>query len=149
MSAVEVIFLAPGLTLEETAQRLGDALDFEVRHDEQGVYLVRDEPGGDGDRLVGELHTNYLAPEPEPEPPHTLDRYPVMWRLHRKAVPDWRRQREAARAVFDELVDKLRWPALLTHDAQAAIADWSPEGGLREFQDDTSVDDERVEPLFH
>jgi hypothetical protein len=149
VSAVEVIFLAPGLSLEETAQHIADALSFEVRHDEQGVYLVRAEPGGNGDRLVGELHANYLAPEPEPEPPHTIDRYPVMWRLHRKAVPDWHRQRDAARAVFDELVDKLSWSALLTHDAQLAIADWSPEGGLREFPENTSVDDERVEPLFH
>jgi hypothetical protein len=50
-------------------------------------------------------------------------------RRKRKAIPDWRRQRQATGSVFDELVAKLGWPALLTHDAQTAIADGSPTGG--------------------
>jgi hypothetical protein len=51
-------------------------------------------------------------------------------RRKRKAIPDWRRQRQrqATGSVFDELVAKLGWPALLTHDAQTAIADGSPTG---------------------
>lgn len=147
MSASEVLFLSSGLSLEDTRARLSDALGFKVEQEDDELFLVRPEGSGP-DLLVGKLTTNYLTPEPEPEPPHTIDRYPLMLDLYRKAVPDWQRQQQAARSVFDEVVTKLGWSALLTHDAQTAIADWSAAGGLRDFPPDTSVDDERVEPHF-
>jgi hypothetical protein len=143
VSSTEYIFLNNGLNIEETARQLADALGFTVERDQDRVLLSRDD---DGYRLVGELSTNYLAPEPEPEPPHTIDQYPLILNLHRKAPPDWQRQMRSARAVFNELITTLRWPALLTHDTQTAIADWSPIGGLRNFPEHTSVDDEQVEP---
>jgi hypothetical protein len=147
VSASEILFLHSGLSLEDTAAQLSDVLGFTVEREGDKLFLVRPEDN-DVDRLVGKLAENYLTPEPEPEPPHTIDRYPLMWELYRKAVPDWQRQRQAARSVFDDVVAKLGWPALLTHDAQTAIADWSPTGGLRDFPPHTSVDDERVEPRF-
>lgn len=143
MSSTEYIFLNNGLSIDETARRLAQALGFTVDTGQDRVLLSRDDAGY---QLVGELSDNYLAPEPEPEPPHTIDQYPLIFNLHRKAPPDWQQQMRSARVVFDELVTTLRWPALLTHDTQIAIADWSPSGGLREFPEHTSVDDERVEP---
>ena len=142
MSGTEEIFLSTSLAVDEAAERIAGALGFEVERDEHGIYLVREDD--DGVRLVGELDGNYLR-ENDPETPNAIDRYSLMWSLHRKAAPDWRRQMQAARHVFDEVVDKLRWPALLTtQDAQVAIADWDPDHGAREFPEGTLVDDEVV-----
>lgn len=143
MSSTEYIFLDNGLGIDDTARRLVEALGFTIEDDQDRVLLSRDDAGY---RLVGELSGNYLAPEPEPEPPHTIDQYPLIFNLYRKAPPDWQHQMRSARTVFDELTTTLRWPALLAHDTQTAIADWSPSAGLREFPEHTSVDDERVEP---
>ncbi len=127
MSGSEILFLHSGLSLDGTAAQLSDVLGFTVEREGDKLFLIRPEGNG-GDRLVGKLTVNYLTPEPEPEPPHTIDRYPLMWDLYRKAVPDWQRQRQAVRSVFDDVVGKLGWPVLLTHDAQTAIADWSAMG---------------------
>lgn len=141
MSGTEDIFLSTSVAVDEAAERIAGALGFHVERDEHGIYLVRED---DGVRLVGELDDNYLR-ESDPETPNAIDRYSLMWSLHRKAAPDWPRQMRAARHVFDEVVDKLRWPALLTtQDAQVAIADWNPDRGLREFPEGTTVDDEVV-----
>jgi hypothetical protein len=142
MSGTEDIFLSTSLAADEAAERIAGALGFDVERDEHGTYLVREDD--DGARLVGELDANYLR-ESDPEIPNAIDRYSLMWSLHRKAAPDWRRQMQLARHVFNEVVDKLRWPALLTtQDAQMAIADWDPGRGVREFPEGTTVDDEAV-----
>jgi hypothetical protein len=59
--------------------------------------------------------------------------------------PDRRRHRQATGSVFDELVATLGGPALLTHDAQTALADWSPAGGVRVLPP-SHCGGERVEP---
>lgn len=143
VSATEDIFLSAGLSPAEATRALADALGFELRHDEGGMFVGSDRVAGIDDYVVGEVNGNYLA-DPEPDTPHALDRYPLMLSVHTKGVRDWKQQRRAGRVVFDRIVETLRWPALVTHDGQLAIADWDPERGLREFPDNTSVDDDRV-----
>jgi hypothetical protein len=139
VSASEYIFLRSGLDVEETAHTLADVLGFELEQKETGIFLGRDNAGQVEDYIAGQVSSNYLA-ESEPEIPDAIDHYPLMWEVYKKGIPDWIKQMEAGRAVFDEIVTKLRWPALLTHDSQIAIADFSPELGLRMFPADTSTD---------
>ena len=138
MSATEDIFLDVDLTVPEAAEQLAKALGFELRSEETGLFLVRHQESA---HVSGKLSVNYLA-DPEPEAPDAIDRYPLLWSLHRKGVPNWPAQMRAAREVFDEVVRALRWPALLTHDAEVAVADWSADRGLREFPADTPTDSE-------
>jgi hypothetical protein len=141
VSATEDIFLSASLNPDEATHTLADALGFELQHDERGVFLGSDHVPSVGDYVVAEVSANYLA-DPQPGTPQALDQYQLLLSVHKKGVRDWAAQRRAGRAVFDRIVETLRWPALLTHDSQLAIADWNPEQGLREFPDNTSVDDQ-------
>lgn len=145
MSATEDIFLSASLTPYEATRAMADALDFQLRYDDRGTFLGSDHLPGVDDYVVADVSVNYLA-NPEPDPSQALDHYTLMVSVHKKGTRDAAEQRRAGRVVFDRIVDALGWPALLTHDSQQAVADWSPTRGLREFGDNTTVDDPEVVP---
>ncbi|MGH3663294.1 MAG: hypothetical protein ACRDTQ_15750 [Micromonosporaceae bacterium] len=139
MTTTDQIFFHADLTPEQAAQAIADALGCDLEMIEGGAYLGRSHVAGLTDYVAGPVSDNYLA-EPDGEILAGYDRYPLMWEMVKKGVPDWVRQKTAARALFDEMTAKLGWPALLTHENEIAIADFSPERGLRVFDEDTPVD---------
>lgn len=145
MTAYEEIFFQVDLTPDEAAEAIATALGGRVERDDMGIHAIGP-VGGFADDLAGEVDTNFLADDPAGADyaPAGYDAYNLMWAVFKTGAADREVQRAGARALFTEVTTKLRWPALLTHDSDLAIAVWDPDTGLHEFPDDTVIDADEV-----
>lgn len=140
MSVTEDLFLRVHLPPVEAARELATTLDWEIEIRDGTAFLGRDGVGDVAGWVAGKVHANVYSDEPpDPQERTVFDGHPVVWEIFRRG-PELELQRRAARAVFDAVVERLRWPAVLTHDLQTAVAAWDPDHGLREFPDGTPVD---------
>lgn len=140
MAALEQIYLHSDLEPRDAAEAIAAAIGGDIRDADEAVYVGRDQVIG-GDGAGGEVSVNYDAMgEPDPDDlPSASDGYRLVWQVYKYGIRDAEKQRQAARVLFDDLTTKLRWPILLVHNLQIAVADWNPDRGLREFPSETSV----------
>jgi hypothetical protein len=132
------IFLSTGLAPAETAQQLAVALDAEWVERDGSVYvsLRRDDA-----EVGGEVTENMYGAPPNPKPDEisALDGYDIAYEVRR--VPhDEAANRAAARQIFDEIVERLSWPALLVDGLDILVAAWHPSVGRTEFPAGTTPD---------
>ena len=146
MSEFEHLFFQSGLTPERAAKVLADTFGWTVTEHDHGVSVTARVDGFDG-VFGGGVDVNYFAEEPgdEDHTPSGHDQYPVMWSVFLSG-PDKgaANQRAGARALFLQVVERLRWPALLVHDVHEAVAVWDHEHGLVDFPEGTDVSDQVV-----
>jgi hypothetical protein len=111
----------------------------------QGHLYVR-RPGRHGGEVGGPLELNIYAAPPGSDPDETsaLDGYEAVWEIRTTARSE-QGQIDEARRLFDDIVAKLPYQALLTHGMSILVAAWSPKLGLTEFPPGTSVDIEDKE----
>lgn len=148
MSVTEQIFFRVDLDPEAAARAIADALGFEFEKTDTGVFLGRDNVGELTDYLAGQVTVNYMGDPDSPAGDRSaIDDYPLVWDVHKKGGYDPDEQLRGARALVGEMIDKLGWPLLLVHELEIAVLAWSPETGLTEFPDNTSVDSDQFRGL--
>jgi hypothetical protein len=132
------IFLSTGLAPSEAAQQLATAFGVEPVERDGKVYVAlrRDDA-----ELGGEVERNIYGapPDPEPDEMSVIDGYDIAWEI-RRIPPDGDARRAEARQLFDEIVERLRWPALLVENLSSLVAAWHPSAGLTDFPAGTSLD---------
>ncbi len=138
------IFLSTGLAPGEAAAQLATAFGVEPVERDHGVYVAlrRDDA-----QVGGEVIRNIYGAPPDPEPDEisAIDGYDIAWEIRRVPADDDAR-RAAARQLFDEIVERLRWPALLVDNFSTLVAGWHPSVGRTDFPAGTTpdVDDQRL-----
>lgn len=144
MSVTEDLFLMVDLPPAEAARRIADALGMDVKIRAGGIYVGGCGFAGTDRHVGGRVYENlYSEDDPAHDERTVFDGHSLVWDISRSGA-DHDLQRAAARAIFDAVVTRLRWPAVLTHDLQTAVAAWDPEHGLREFPPHTPVDDPAI-----
>lgn len=141
MSTFENIFLhTGGLPVEQAAERLTDALGARITRKDDKVYLARPMVGEPNGRVGGEVYANFYQTDTgDPAEASLIDDYDVVFAV-------WCNQRAEelqlmeAQKVFNEIIVKLRWPAVLVHNQDILVSAWSPALGRRDFPTGTTPD---------
>lgn len=138
MSSSLHIFLSTGLMPSEAAQQLATAFGVEPVERDGSVYVAlrRDDA-----EVGGEVMRNIYGspPDPEPDEASAIDGYDIAWEI-RRVPSDEGARAAAARQLFDETVERLRWPALLVDNLSVLVAAWHPSAGRTDFPAGTSPD---------
>ncbi|MEJ2886981.1 hypothetical protein [Actinomycetospora aeridis] len=141
MSTFEDLFVDPGYADVELAARdLGHALGFDVSYGRsKGVFVGTQQLSPTTGHIGGEIAINdyQSVGAAAPEDFSIYDDLPIMWSLWTGDICDGdlreAEQRRRARIVFDLVVERLGWSAVLVHDFEELIATYDPERGVREF----------------
>ena len=138
MSSSLHIFLSTGLAPHEAAQQLATAFDVDAVERDGRVFVALQR---DDAEVGGEVKRNIYGAPPDPEPDElsVLDGYDIAWEV-RRVPADEDARRAAARQLFDEIVERLRWPALLVGNLSTLVAAWHPSVGRTDFPAGTSPD---------
>lgn len=151
MSTFEHLFLDPGHDDgPAAAEVLADTLELRRVERDGEVHLgTRNSPDGSahiGGRLGRNVYGDFGPDDPAAATEADLSIYddmPLVWSLwsadgtQKASLGE---QMRRARAVFDLVVERLGWPAVLTHDFEVLVATYDPEGGVREFPPGTPSD---------
>jgi hypothetical protein len=134
------IFLSTGLGPSEAARQLAAAFGVEPVERDGRVYVaVRRDDAEVGGEIMRNIYGS--PPDPEADEVSALDGYDIAWEVRR--VPSDEGSREAAaRQLFGEIVERLRWPALLVDNLSALVSAWNPSAGRTDFPAGTSPDSE-------
>jgi len=138
VSSSSHIFLSTSLAPHEAAQQLAAALGAQAVERDGSVYVSMRR---DDAEIGGEVKRNVYGAPPDPEPDEisALDGYDVTYEV-RRVPSDEAARRSAARQLFVEIVERLRWPALLVDNLGTLIAAWHPSVGHTDFPAGTSPD---------
>jgi hypothetical protein len=100
------------------------------------VSLRRDEA-----EIGGEVTRNIYGAPPDAEPDEisALDGYGIVYEV-RRVPSDEAAGRAAAQRLFDEIVERLPWPALLVDGLDILVAAWHPGVGRTNFPAGTTPD---------
>ncbi|MEV6490820.1 hypothetical protein AB0M20_19710 [Actinoplanes sp. NPDC051633] len=132
------IFLSTGLGPSEAARQLATAFSVEPVERDGNVYVAlrRDDA-----EVGGEVKRNIFGapPDPEPDEVSALDGYDVVWEI-RRIPADEDARAAAARQLFDEIIERLPWPALLVDSLSTLVAAWHPNVGRTDFPAGTTPD---------
>jgi hypothetical protein len=132
------LFLSTGLAPHDAAQRLAEALGGEaVEHDGNLFVATRLEAAEVGGEIARNIYG--APPDPEPDEISVLDGYDIAFEIRRVPFEEDAR-RAAARRLFDEIVERLRWPVLLVDNLDILIAAWHPSAGRTDFPAGTTPD---------
>jgi hypothetical protein len=143
MGTFEQVFVKTGLRLEEVAARVAATFGMETARDEHGIYLSADNllgvPGRTGIELTPNVYSS--ASDLYPDERTAFDASDAVLGVWR-ADKDMDRQEQVARALFDGIVERLGWPAVLLHNMAILRATWNPRTGLREYPPGATPDPE-------
>ena len=117
MSETEQILLQSGLSLEETALTLADALHARVIRRENRELAVRRPTAADPARSIGGevVENDYGEDNPAPGEESVYDGYDIVFELWVSGRTDEELLHDEAQRIFDEIVARLAWPAVHVH----------------------------------
>ncbi len=141
MSDIQQIFFRVELGIGEAVQILGERLGFTVREFDGSWSVYKHGYGGLDRSIGGAVEMNeYSYPSPRPDEERSVyDGYPYCWEIWASVPGTSTRQFPLARRIFDDFVEKVGWPAVLTTNIEIVHVRWSPERGLEEFPLNTST----------
>jgi hypothetical protein len=139
MSSTANLFVRAGQPPADVARLLASVLGADVRVDADLVRVFR--PGVEAEIVGGEVDTNRYGAPPDPEPDEfsVLDGYDTVFTVRSVPRGDDLLLREG-RAIFDIVVERLPWPALLLWNMSILVVAWNPAIGLTEFPPGTTPD---------
>lgn len=138
MSMFENIYLYTGdKDIKAVAEQIAAAIRGEVTHDRDQVVVARRLSADSDASVSGKVERNpfYESP-PNPQHPEVMALYDISYDVW-CPLSEEEQAREAA-SVFNDITDRLEWPALLTHNGDLLIAAWAPATGRTEFPPGTS-----------
>ena len=125
------IFLSTGLTPHDAAGRLAAVLNTVPVERDGDVFVTA---SVDGAEVGGQVMRNTYGAPPDPEPDEisAIDGYDIAFEI-RHVPADEGARRAAARSLFDEIVERLDWPALLVENLGILVTAWRPGVGRTDF----------------
>lgn len=141
MSSDEHIFLRTGLSPAESADRLAEALDATVAHDDEGRVFVGRSDAEHGGEVGGQVYANMYGSPPDPEPDEItlLDHYDIAYEV-RATTGDEEHRRAEAQRLFTDITQRLPWPAALVHALSSLGAAFDSVHGRTDFPPGTTPD---------
>jgi hypothetical protein len=137
MSASEYIFLRTGQAVGEVARQLATLPGMELHLDDRGRPSVRRDTRHGSYRVGGQVSVNAHA---DPDEVTVLNGYDVMYEIWSTANSRGAQKAEAER-IFEEIVERLKWPAALVFNLETLAAASSPEHGTTYFPPGTTPDE--------
>lgn len=150
MSRQDYVFFNTDFSPDEAARVMADKLGLELVPRREGVpepVLVRQDPAGVAGRVGGPIAANYMSWPEEPEERAPFDDCRLMWSIWAtQPGEDHEYQRMQADELFNLLVARLRWRAVLLDGVSYVRAAFDPRRGLRRFPPGTlaEVQDEHI-----
>ena len=140
MSETEHIFLHTGVPPEEAARRLAAALNGTIVRHAHGESAVRRPALADPVRSIGGevIENEYGESDPEPGDEAVYDRYDTVFEVWLSGRTDEDLLHAEAARLFDEIIERLAWPAVHTHVGGTLYAAYKPGLGRTDFPDGTS-----------
>lgn len=144
MSRSEPIYLyTGGLEPEDVAARIAAAIGGKVSHDRGAVIVSRPMASSTEGGVGGVVGPNIFYENPPSTAHHSvIDLYDISYDVwcHPGAATY---QETEAESIFAAIIEKLDWPAILTHaDGDRLAAAWAPTLGRTDFPPGTTPDPE-------
>lgn len=138
MSMFENIYLyTGGQDIGQVASRLAAAINGELTHHRGEVVVGRRLSIDPNAWVSGKVGRNtFYEDPPSSEHPEVMSLYDVSYDVWAPTPEDV--QIHEASLIFNYIIAKLNWPALLTHNGDLLVTAWAPALGRTDFPPGTS-----------